>query len=143
MAGRFEARELPAEECWQLVEHSVVGRVAFVLGGRPRVFPVNIVCDGESVVFRTSSDAELAATRDADVVVEVDGFDADRQEAWSVILTGAGRAVTGFDELAEVGRLPLFPWHAATKDLFVRVQPDAVSGRRFAAPYAGPEGFRR
>ena len=143
MSDRFEVRELPDEECWELVERSVVGRVAFVLGGRPRVYPVTLVRDGESVVFRTSTDAELAATRDADVIVEVDGFDADRQEAWSVLLAGPARAVTGSDELAEVGRLPLFPWHAAPKDLFVRVEPESISGRRFATPYAGPEGFHR
>jgi hypothetical protein len=27
--------------------------------------------------------------------------------------------------------LPLFPWHAAPKHRFVRIEPDDVSGRRF------------
>ncbi len=27
--------------------------------------------------------------------------------------------------------LPLFPWHAAPKHRFVRIEPEDVSGRRF------------
>ena len=27
--------------------------------------------------------------------------------------------------------LPLFPWHAAPKQRFVRIEPSAISGRRF------------
>jgi nitroimidazol reductase NimA-like FMN-containing flavoprotein (pyridoxamine 5'-phosphate oxidase superfamily) len=143
MPDRYEARELSVRECWDLVDRTVIGRIAFVLDGRPRVFPVNIVRDGSTVVFRTSADSELGATRDADVALEADGFDAARREAWSVIVSGRSRAVTDPEELDEINGLALFPWHTAPKALYVRVEPELVSGRRFVAPYAGPEGFDR
>jgi hypothetical protein len=34
------------------------------------------------------------------------------------------------DEIVDVLQLPLLPWHAGPKPRVVRVEPDAVSGRR-------------
>ena len=46
-------------------------------------------------------------------------------------------------ELLDALQLPLFPWHAAPKHRFVRIEPDDVSGRRFqvvAGPLASSAG---
>jgi len=143
MPDRFEVCELTEQECWALVDGTPVGRLAFVLGGRPRVYPVNVVRDGRTIVYRTSAESELGATRDADVALELDGLESGRQEAWSVIVAGHAGAVTDPDELDEIAGLALFPWPTAPKGLFVRIQPEAISGRRFVTPYAGPTGFGR
>jgi hypothetical protein len=34
-------------------------------------------------------------------------------------------------ELFDAVDLPLFPWHAAPKPRFVRIEPDELTGRRF------------
>ena len=51
----------------------------------------------------------------------------------------AGRAtqVTRADDWEHVHDLLLFPWHLAPKPFFVRIDPEAVTGRRFRAVYAG------
>ena len=45
--------ELECDMCWRLVEAEPVGRVGFVLGGRPVVLPVNHIVDDRTIVFRT------------------------------------------------------------------------------------------
>ena len=44
-----------------------------------------------------------------------------------------GRAVemAKMHELFEATDLPLFPWHAAPKHRFVRIEPMEITGRRF------------
>ena len=43
--------------------------------------------------------------------------------------------------------LPLFPWHAAPKQRFVRIEPSEISGRRFRvvedAMHGGEQSPRR
>ena len=53
----------------------------------------------------------------------------------------AGRATeaTEADEWEHVHDLQLFPWHLAAKPFFVRIVPEAVTGRRSLAVHAGPD----
>ena len=59
--------------------------------------------------------------------------------AWSVIVAGRATEVTRADEWEHVHDLLLFPWHLAPKPFFVRIVPEAVTGRRFRAVYAGAD----
>ena len=75
----------------------------------------------------------------ADVEFEVDHYDASTGRAWSVIVAGRATEVTRADEWEQVHDLLLFPWHLAPKPFFVRIVPEAVTGRRFRAVYAGAD----
>ena len=124
---------LPLHRCWELLRAAEVGRVAVVVEGRPEIFPVNHLVDGGSVVFRTAPGTKLAgAAQGAAVAFEVDGLDAESDEAWSVVVHGRAREMRSFDEIIETAELPVSPWHEGVKPRFVRIEPDAVSGRRFA-----------
>ena len=46
-------------------------------------------------------------------------------------MKGRGEEITRGHELLDTAGLPLFPWHAAPKQRFVRIVPDEISGRRF------------
>ena len=46
-----EVEHLDAEQCWRLLRSIRVGRLAVCAQGRPLIFPVNYVVDGESIVF--------------------------------------------------------------------------------------------
>jgi hypothetical protein len=123
---------LDSSNCWTLVRSAEVGRLAIVIDGRPDIFPINFVVDHGSVVFRTASGPKLAAAvaRES-VAFEVDGYDAAAGEAWSVVLKGHAEEVRRLHELFDAATLPLFPWHAAPKQHFVRITPDGISGRSF------------
>jgi hypothetical protein len=124
--------ELELNACWALLRSAEVGRLAVSVGDRPEIFPVNYVVDHGTVVFRTAEGTKLAGSvLGAAVAFEIDGYDPDAGEAWSVVISGYGREITQLHDLIDTTDLPLFPWHAAPKHRFVRIEPDGVTGRRF------------
>jgi hypothetical protein len=123
---------LESNECWELLRSSEVGRLAMWVDDQIDIFPVNFVVDHGSIVFRTAEGTKLAAAvSDHAVAFEVDGYDPDAGDAWSVVVKGRANLVKAQYELFAALALPLFPWHAAPKQHFVRIEPDLVSGRRF------------
>jgi nitroimidazol reductase NimA-like FMN-containing flavoprotein (pyridoxamine 5'-phosphate oxidase superfamily) len=123
---------LTQDDCWRLLSLADVARIAVVTNEDLEIFPVNIAVDGPSIIFRTAEGTKLTATTNADrVVVEVDGFDADKGIAWSVVVKGDAEAIESPSEVARVQKLPLHSWHEGFKDRFVRVRPGDVQGRRF------------
>ena len=124
--------ELDESRCWTLLRQAEVGRLAVAINERPDIFPVNFVVDHGSVVFRTAEGTKLAAAvLGRAVAFEVDGYDAGSGEAWSVVLKGRATEIQRMHDLFDAAELPLFPWHAAPKPRFVRIEPDELTGRRF------------
>jgi nitroimidazol reductase NimA-like FMN-containing flavoprotein (pyridoxamine 5'-phosphate oxidase superfamily) len=129
---------LEANTCWELLRNAEVGRLAVSIGERPDIFPVNFVVDHGSMVFRTAEGTKLAAAvLGRAVAFEIDGYDADVGEALSVVVKGCATEVERMQDVYDALELPLFPWHAAPKHRFVRIEPEDVSGRRFTV-VAGP-----
>ena len=123
---------LDVHECWDLLRRTEVGRLAVSIHDEPEVFPINFVVDRGTVVFRTAQGTKLVgAVEGRTVAFEADGYEPDAGQAWSVIIKGRATEIEQNDDLFEVMHLPLFPWHAAPKHHFVRIDPDVVSGRRF------------
>ncbi len=123
---------LPAEVCWELMRSSVVGRLAVVIEDHPDIFPVNYVVDQASVVFRTAAGTKMAgALANTPVALEVDGYDAVPEQAWSVVLRGRAEHIRQPQALAEADALPLFPWQRGPKEHFVRIHLINLTGRRF------------
>ena len=46
--------ELDESACWALLRSAEVGRLAVVVNHRPEIFPINLVVDHATVVFRTA-----------------------------------------------------------------------------------------
>jgi nitroimidazol reductase NimA-like FMN-containing flavoprotein (pyridoxamine 5'-phosphate oxidase superfamily) len=127
---RFGMTELDTETCLELLRGQDVGRLAIAIRNQPDIFPVNYVVDRGCVVFRTAEGTKLAAAvLGRGVAFEVDGVDGD--EAWSVIVKGHAVELQRMHDVFAAADLPLFPWHAAPKHRFVRIEPVLVSGRRF------------
>lgn len=127
-----EVENLENHECWALLRTVSVGRLAVLAEGRPDIFPINFTVDGGTVVFRTGQGTKLAAATGGDyVAVEADGVDATTGLAWSVVVKGTAAAVSGTEQILDTAALYLFPWQSGKKDVFVRVSPDSITGRRF------------
>ncbi|HZT65669.1 MAG TPA: pyridoxamine 5'-phosphate oxidase family protein [Acidimicrobiales bacterium] len=127
--ARLEA--LSREECAALLAPGGVGRFVYLEGRGPVAVPVNYRVFGDDIVFRTGEGTSLAA-RAAQVRVsfEVDHIDEALSEGWSVIVTGRARTVTDPVELEELEPLGVHPWAGGRRDVYVRLTPDEVSGRR-------------
>ena len=123
---------LATAACWALLRSTDVGRLGVAVAGEPDIFPVNFVVDHGTIVFRTALGTKLASVAIAPAVAfEVDGYDPETGDAWSVVLKGRGEHITRSQELIDTASLPLFPWQAGEKHRFVRIVPTDVSGRRF------------
>ena len=128
-------------ECLDLLGRSGVGRVAFTSAGEIMILPVNFAVTGKTIIFRTAPDTLLALHADAKVSFQVDRLDEARHEGWSVLVHGHAHRVV--DEL-DVRRLEhgtrLEPWAAGARDVYVRIAPTQISGRRISPDAAEAAG---
>jgi uncharacterized protein len=123
---------LSIDDCWQLLRDHELGRLAVSIANHPDIFPVNYVVDEEAIVFRTAAGTKLAAAvLGYGVAFEIDGYDADAGEAWSVVVKGTAVQIEGWLDKDRAERLPLFPWNSAPKYDFVHIVAEEISGRRF------------
>lgn len=126
---------LSTNECWDLLAGATLGRLVTAVDGRPEIFPVNYVVQRKTILFRTAPGTKLvSAAINNQVVFEVD--DHNVAEGWSVILRGTARSVRTAEQLAEAERAQLLSWTGSEKSHYVRVVPEAVTGRRF---HFGPQ----
>jgi nitroimidazol reductase NimA-like FMN-containing flavoprotein (pyridoxamine 5'-phosphate oxidase superfamily) len=144
-----ELTELAQHECWDLLRSAEVGRLAVIVDVHPEIFPINYLVDHGTIVFRTADGSKLsAALGGGPVAFEIDGYDLDLDEAWSVVVKGAAREIRQLQELVDLAQLPLSPWHGSPKHRFVQIIPEELTGRRFrivpAASWQTPlSGARR
>ncbi|CAN7455304.1 pyridoxamine 5'-phosphate oxidase family protein [Knoellia sp. LjRoot47] len=123
-------RPLSTEESWDLLRQSVVGRLAVIHDGAPDIFPVNYAVDHGTIVIRTAGGTKYESARNQPVAFEVDGYDVDVAEAWSVVARGRAVEVRDVDDSIAVMSLPLLPWAEGSKPHLMRLLPDTVTGRR-------------
>ncbi|WP_336206777.1 pyridoxamine 5'-phosphate oxidase family protein [Nonomuraea sp. LPB2021202275-12-8] len=122
---------LSREECLRLLSSTPIGRIVFTDRALPAVQPVTFHLDGESIVIRTGPGSKLAAaTRHAVVAFEVDEFDPDLRTGWSVTAVGQARAAHRPEEIERLAALPLTPWAPGSRDHYIVVEPEQISGRR-------------
>ena len=130
-------RTLSPAECLELLEAGGIGRVGFASAEGIMMLPVNFALAGKTIVFRTAPDTLLALYANAQVSFEVDRLDEALCQGWSVLVHGHARTVT--DERA-VKRLEdetrLDPWAPGARDVYVRVTPTRISGRRIQSRWA-------
>jgi len=133
MDERQQATEILSEsECWDLLDHTAVGRLAVDIAGQPDIFPINFVVDKSGIVFRSAAGTKLAgAVLNRLVAFEIDGYEPGDRSAWSVVVKGQARPIERMQEMFDAEDLPLFPWLAWDKPNFVRIEPTVVTGRRY------------
>lgn len=123
--------ELSAEECWDLLTASTVGRVGFTEADSVKIIPVNYVLDGRTLIIRTNPASSVAAIAESaiDIAFQVDYHDAISGSGWSVLLNGTAVALTA--EEAESLNLPArVPWAGGDRSLHLRFSPRTIQGRR-------------
>jgi hypothetical protein len=141
--GRTGLEVLDRDECLALLGRCSLGRLAVVIDGKPLIFPVNFVLDGNVVVFRNDPGTKVYGARNGPVAFECDGTDAVYHTGWSVVVTGDAVEVRDPAERDRLGRLPLGPWCPGPKAIWLCIRPRTVTGRRIPAPHGQqPEGVK-
>jgi uncharacterized protein len=124
--------ELGSEECVRLLRGGVAGRVAVCTPSGPHVIPLNYLVVEEHVVVRTSPLSVLGTYgRGAFVAFQIDAFDYENHEGWSVVARGKAEEITDAAELRRVrAHGSPRPWADGTRSLFLRIPWSELSGRR-------------
>jgi transcriptional regulator with XRE-family HTH domain len=123
-------RLLPAE-CYRLLAPRGIGRIAFGTASGVAVLPVNYVVKDATIVIRTGSGSLVGVHGDGPVSFEADHFDLELGQGWSVLVRGDAHRVLQPAELRKLREgCDLRPWPAGEHDLFVRIVPGHITGRR-------------
>ena len=127
---------LDSEQCLALIGPGGIGRIAYTSRYGPTVLPVTYALRDGMIVFRTAEHGPLdedlrtgIADADYKVAFEIDSIDLDARQGWSVLVQGPARHLTGADE--DTARAAgIVPWAPGDRELFVRITPHRVTGRR-------------
>lgn len=124
-------RALGRQEALRLMATVPVGRIVYTRRAMPAVLPVNFALDDDgAVLLRTAADSALARAIDRAVVAfETDDVDPARQAGWSVVVTGPAAVVRDPAERERLSRTGPVSWAPAPHEVFVRVEPELVTGR--------------
>jgi nitroimidazol reductase NimA-like FMN-containing flavoprotein (pyridoxamine 5'-phosphate oxidase superfamily) len=134
-------RTLSPAECFELLEPGGIGRVGFTAAAGVMMLPVNFAVTGKTIIFRTAPDTLLALYANARVSFEVDRLDEALHEGWSVLVHGRAHEVTDEREYQRLeGAAHVEPWAGGARDVYVRIAPVRISGRRIEPGTAGPGG---
>jgi nitroimidazol reductase NimA-like FMN-containing flavoprotein (pyridoxamine 5'-phosphate oxidase superfamily) len=128
--------ELDEGQCLNLISGGGIGRIAYTSRFGLAVLPVNYAWQDGAVVFRTAANGPLdedlrtgIADADYKVAFEIDSIDAAARQGWNVLIQGPAHRITGTGEDA-VRRTGIEPWAPGPREIFVRIVPSRVTGRR-------------
>lgn len=128
-AGMVE--RLAPVECYRLLGPRGIGRIAFETASGLVVLPVNYAVTDATIVVRTGSGSLIGAHSDDPVSFEADHVDLELGQGWSVLVRGEAHRVLQPGELRNLSEgCDLRPWPAGEHDLFVRIVPTQITGRR-------------
>lgn len=122
---------LPPAECYRLLSPRGIGRIAFGTNSGLMVLPVNYAVTGGTIVIRTGAGSLIGVHGDGPVSFEADHVDQELRQGWSVLVRGEAHRVLQPGELRHLREeCRLRPWPAGEHDLFVRIVPSHLTGRR-------------
>lgn len=114
-------------ECYRLLRSQRFGRVGINIADDHAIFPVYYAILDQDVVFRTSPGTKLnAAVLGTRVVFEVD----DEPSGWSVLVRGHAHELRAHEEVVEARNALGDAWPAGTRESYVKVAGEVVTGRR-------------
>ena len=132
-------QELGEAECLRLIASGGIGRIGFSGRYGPTVMPVNYQLYEGTIVFRTAQDSATdedlrtgIANAEYKVAFEIDDFDAAARTGWSVLVQGSAHHVGSEAERASVTAAGVEPWAGGDRELFLRIVPTRITGRRIS-----------
>ena len=136
MADRVN-EELDEAESLRLISAGGIGRIAYHSRFGPAVLPVNYKWHDGAVVFRTARHSALdedlqtgISGGDYEVAFEIDDIDVVERQGWSVLIQGPAHHVESEAERESAAKAGVEPWPAGERELFLRIVPKRVTGRR-------------
>jgi nitroimidazol reductase NimA-like FMN-containing flavoprotein (pyridoxamine 5'-phosphate oxidase superfamily) len=129
--------ELDEAESLRLIAQGEIGRIAYLSRFGPAVLPVNYKWHEGAIVFRTARHSALdedlqtgIAGGDYMVAFEIDHIDVPGRQGWSVLIQGPAHHVESEADRQSAARAGVQPWASGERELFIRIVPHRITGRR-------------
>ncbi len=120
---------LTADEAWEVVRTSQLGRIATLHGNAPEIHPVTYVVHDEHIYFRTGTASRLLLDTENQLVA----FEVSRQmmqQISSTVIRGAVVVVSEIEKVAELDSMPYLDFAPQQEYVWMRIAPNEVRGRR-------------
>ncbi|WP_162242906.1 pyridoxamine 5'-phosphate oxidase family protein [Leifsonia sp. Root112D2] len=128
-----DIRELTHVECWKILGDSGIGHLA--LRAQPvgvDIMPINYLVNERQLFFRSAPGTKLEdIVLHPHVAIQIERLQEGRW--FSVVLKGTATRLAADDDIEVSGILHLVPAQPGDKFNYVRIIPDAITGRTFAA----------
>lgn len=126
--------EMDQHECRALLAVESVGRVGWTSGQESFILPVSYVLRGDRIAFRTSPYGTLARlVTPTNVAFQIDELDRPRRAGRCVLAQGVsqGARPTAWEPVWRMDDVT--PWASGTRNLFIEIHIQQLSGRTFQA----------
>jgi hypothetical protein len=134
--------QLPRDECLRLMGSVYLGRLIYTRRALPAVELVTFALDHGDIIVRIEAGGRVAdATQHSVVAFETDELDAGQQAGWSVTAIGRAQEVTDPEDISRLQKMGLSSW-TPTKEHFIRISPEILTGRRLHISSREPSGDR-
>jgi len=139
LAGH-EVLDLSEDDCWAHLKGSGFGRLAIVVDGVPRVYPMNYASADGALAFRTEAGTKLRRGPGSMACLEIDGYDPREALGWSVMAVGMLKDITDAPDERSVRlrALPLVPSAPGARRHWLALEVSEVSGRCFRRGWRSP-----
>jgi nitroimidazol reductase NimA-like FMN-containing flavoprotein (pyridoxamine 5'-phosphate oxidase superfamily) len=128
--------ELSFADCERHLAAHKAGRVGLNAPTGPQILPVTYTYYASKIVFRTSPYGVLSSLeRHTRVAFEIDDIDEERETGWSVLVLGSAERITQEYTLTSLWSNGPVPWASGTRNLFIAITPDKISGRTVRAAF--------
>jgi nitroimidazol reductase NimA-like FMN-containing flavoprotein (pyridoxamine 5'-phosphate oxidase superfamily) len=135
---------LDESECLRLISPGGIGRLVFAGRWDLTVLPVNYVLHDGAILFRTAEDSPTdedlrtgMAHAEYRVAFEIDDFDAEAREGWSVLIQGPAHHLDTDAERAEALAAGVEAWPGGKREHFISIRPARITGRRIRREKSG------
>ena len=123
--------------CLKLISPGGIGRIAYQSRFGPAVLPVNYKLHDGAILFRTAEHSPLdedlrtgITNAEYRVAFEIDDIDLAAREGWSVLVQGPAHHIQPGPERESALTAGIEPWPEGDRELFVRITPTHITGRR-------------
>lgn len=124
-----ETVTLTEDACWEFLRDRPVGRLATAVAGEPDIFPVSFAAADGHVYFRTYPGSKLVEVAvNTRVALEADEW--SPEVATSVVVKGTAEILERDADLAAAEATGLVSYQDDGKNVWVRITPSTISGRR-------------
>jgi nitroimidazol reductase NimA-like FMN-containing flavoprotein (pyridoxamine 5'-phosphate oxidase superfamily) len=128
---------LDEAECMRLIAPGGIGRLVFAGQWDLTVLPVNYRLQDGDILFRTAQDSGTdedlrtgITHAEYRVAFEVDDFDVQEREGWSVLIQGPAHHLDTDAERSVALTAGVEPWPGGPREHFIRIRPARITGRR-------------